>query len=269
MPIRREGAEQEIRREPVPLPVLPPEANQRPVRSRLVAGSGWIVAACFAGLWWVERPSTPPLERDKVEAEVDAGEEHPEEARIEADAVPPVVAIRLGEFSLDIAAAARSMVKRSRPPPGFRDDCSGFVSAVLTAAGIPMDGNTAQLYAIAEEHGLLHHDPLPTIGDLVFFDNTHDRNENGVWDDWHTHIAVVVDVDPEGTITLAHRGSERALVQMNVLPEHIQQHEEGGRLFNSYLRRKSLSDGKWELNLTGELWRAFAHVAPDVDWVAD
>jgi surface antigen len=130
-----------------------------------------------------------------------------------------------------------------------------------------MDGNTAQLYAVAEREGLLHHNPIPTIGDLVFFDNTHDRNRNGQWDDERTHIAVVVDVDPDGTITLAHHGSERALVSMNLLPERILEHEGAdGKLYNSYLRRKSIADGKWELNLTGELWAAFAHPAADVDW---
>ncbi|MBA2320928.1 MAG: CHAP domain-containing protein [Deltaproteobacteria bacterium] len=184
-----------------------------------------------------------------------------------AEVVPGPIEIALGAFSMDVATAARELVARPRSPPGFRDDCSGFVSAIFTAAGIPMTGNTASLYDRAEEEGLVHHRPIPTIGDIAFFDNTHDRNRNGRWDDLRTHIAVVVDIEPDGTLLLAHHGSERALIHMNLLPEHIGEHETGdGRLLNSWLRRRSASDGGWDLRLTGLLWSGFAEIAPDVDW---
>ncbi len=235
------------------------------------AGALLVTCALAATLWLQPRARREPIEplpasEAEAEAEAEVGVELPADAPVEPIEVDGTT-VRLGEFSMDIASAARRLVAARRPPGGFRNDCSGFVSAILTSSGIPMDGNTAQLYDVANREGLLHHDPIPTIGDLAFFDNTHDRNENGAWDDARTHIAVVVDVEPDGTILLAHHGSERALVRMNLLPEHIQQHEgDDGRLYNSYLRRKSLSDGKWEINLTGELWAAFAHPAPDVDW---
>ena len=104
----------------------------------------------------------------------------------------PEPTVKLNAHSAQIAARARSLL--DRPNRAFRDDCSGYVSSVYTAADIEMDGTVAEIYAIAEDAGLLHHHPIPTIGDLVFFDNTHDRNGNGKWDDTRTHIGVVVDL---------------------------------------------------------------------------
>lgn len=283
MAIRRENAAPQValppRAEPPPPRVEPAHRSPHVARDLPVvawtralwmglAGAGaCLVTGALVATLTLPRVRWAPIEAPVAE-EADVGVELPADAPVEPVSVESAGAtVRLGDFSMDIASAARRLVGAKRPPGGFRDDCSGFVSAILTASGIPMDGNTAQLYDVASREGLLHHDPIPTIGDLAFFDNTHDRNENRQWDDARTHIAVVVDVEPDGTILLAHHGSERALVRMNLLPEHIQQHEgEDGRLYNSYLRRKSLSDGKWEMNLTGELWAAFAHVAPDVDW---
>jgi hypothetical protein len=258
------------RRPPSPPASPPPSAVVSTRRWQAIAAVGWAVAAALAVRSGWPRPAgapTPPpnpavIAREEL-SEDGAGEEREDLARVD----DPGSTIQLGEFSLDVAAAARALVRRSRPPSGFRDDCSGFVSAVYTAAGIPMDGSVAQLYAVAERAGVLHHNPVPTVGDLAFFDNTHDRNGNRRWDDLRTHIAAVVDVEPDGTVVLAHKGSERALIQMNLLPDRIAVHEDGDRLYNSFLRRKSLADGRWELNLTGELWSGFAHVAPEVDWV--
>jgi hypothetical protein len=246
----------------------PPRDPARWLAGAVAIAAAVSIASFAAGMWFAipAVPTARALPRPEPAAAL-ATAEIGEELAEDAEVVPGPAEVKLGEFSLDVASAARELVARPRPPPGFRDDCSGFVSAIFTAAGIPMTGNTASLYARAEEEGLVHHDPIPTVGDLAFFDNTHDRNGNGRWDDERTHIAVVVDVEPDGTILLAHHGSERALIRMNLLPESIGVHEaEDGRLLNSWLRRRSPSDGGWDLRLTGLLWTAFAEVAPDVDW---
>ncbi len=36
------------------------------------------------------------------------------------------------------------------------------------------------------------------LGDLVFFDNTYDRNGDGKFDDRITHVGIVVGFDKEG-----------------------------------------------------------------------
>ena len=175
----------------------------------------------------------------------------------------PEPTVKLNAHSAQIAARARSLL--DRPNRAFRDDCSGYVSSVYTAADIEMDGTVAEIYAIAEDAGLLHHHPIPTIGDLVFFDNTHDRNGNGKWDDTRTHIGVVVDVDPAGTARIAHRGSRYAILEMNLM-HPMTQKDEAGETINSHLRRYAASD-TWSLYLASQMWTAFASIHPEVDWV--
>ncbi|HHO51683.1 MAG TPA: hypothetical protein ENK18_12615 [Deltaproteobacteria bacterium] len=164
--------------------------------------------------------------------------------------------VRLREHSEDVARSARLAV-RDGVLPGFREDCSGFVSSVYTASGIDMDGRVATLWEAALDRGLLHHDPIPVIGDLAFFDNTWDRDGDGRFDDERTHIAVVVDVEPDGTIWMAHHGSKRAMIRMNLLDPR----DEGS---NSVLRLDP--GGPLGLTRTGELWVGFLTVDPEQDW---
>ena len=172
--------------------------------------------------------------------------------------------IRLTQYSMRIAAAARHLVDH-KPARRWRDDCSGFVSAVMTRAGVPMDGHVASIWASAEKNGAIHHNPIPAVGDLVFFDNTHDRNHNNEWDDRRTHIAVVVDVYPDGTILMAHNGSSRRLIHMNLLEPHVHE-SDAGEPKNSWLRRHGYGDDI-PLYLTGQLWAGFATVSDATAWL--
>lgn len=163
-----------------------------------------------------------------------------------------------------IAQAARRALATGTP--GFRDDCSGFVSAVLTAAGVPADGDTSRFFDLALEHGTLHHDPIPQVGDLVFFDDTHDRNRDGLWNDPLSHIGVVVDVSPEGVATFAHAGlgSGRALGVLDTRHPDVT-HLDGERV-NTGLRNARPGDPAGSRYNAGALWVGFAHVEAGQDW---
>jgi hypothetical protein len=171
--------------------------------------------------------------------------------------------LRFTSQSMDIAAAARQLLEQ--PNRSFRNDCSGYISSVFTAAGIEMDGTVAELYAIAAQEELLHHHPIPRIGDLAFFDNTHDRNKNGAWDDPRTHIGVVVDVEPDGTAWIAHKARSYDLIPMNLM-EISTKAAADGRLINGSLRRTGSND-QWSMYRAGQLWSGFATVDPDVAWL--
>jgi len=171
--------------------------------------------------------------------------------------------LKFDAWSLEVAAAARSLL--DTPDWRYRDDCSGYVSSVYTHSGVPMDGTVAELYALAETRGSIHHHPIPRIGDIAFFDNTHDRNANGEWDDLRTHLGVVVDVEPDGTIVIAHKGSKRSLLRMNLM--HPMTHEdETGREINGHLRRYGGARDTWAMYLSSQLWTAFATVDPELTW---
>ncbi len=164
--------------------------------------------------------------------------------------------VRLGAHSEAVARQARLAV-RDGGIDGFREDCSGFVSAIYTAAGIAMDGRVVTLWEASWRANLIHHEPIPAIGDLAFFANTWDRNGNGRFDDDLTHIAVVVDVEEDGTVWMAHHGSKRAMIRMNLL-------DPGRERSNSVLRLDE--GGPLGLTRTSQLWVGFAGVDPDLDW---
>ena len=171
-------------------------------------------------------------------------------------------------FGLRVASTAR--VQLRRPDRDFRDDCSGYVSAVMTAQGIDMDGRVATIYERAVANFAVHWDVEPIAGDLVFFDDTHDRNHNGVLDDDLTHIGIVLDVEPDGTVVFSHAGlsSGRGIGRMNLHRPDDREDAEGVRL-NSTLRNPRPWDPPGTVYLTGQLFAGFARVQPGIDWTVN
>jgi len=152
----------------------------------------------------------------------------------------------------DIAAGAAKLLGKRRLEVGeqsFRYDCSGMVCAAYATTGQRLSGSSKSLYEEAVGAGILHTERLPRPGDIAFFDNSYDRNNNRRRDDELTHVALVESVDEAGTITLIHLGSGTVgRIQMNLLRPN-------DASVNSYLRAPSDRDGG--PRLTGELWRAF------------
>ncbi len=207
----------------------------------------------------VETPPRPVVQEDLVRAKAAVG------LMLYAATVPDSAPPPVDPFREDVKIAAEDNLYDLTP--GFRDDCSGFVSAVFSQAGAPMDGTVATIWALALKNGAVHYRPIPEVGDLVFFDNTHDRNGNGDLDDELTHIGVVVKVDSDGTATFAHGGTSRGRVygRINVLRYWETKDDRGERL-NSYVRDPEPWDPVEASYLAGELWVAFATVDPDQDW---
>jgi hypothetical protein len=169
------------------------------------------------------------------------------------------------ELALELAAAARHYLDHR--PPGFREDCSGFVEAILTRVDRPIYGTVAQMYEAAVTLDTVHHRQVPFLGDLVFFHNTYDRNRNGKQDDLYSHIAVVIDLEPDGTIVMAHHGSQRSILRMNLDPERVHLKEDAnGKTINDVLKYRYDAPFNWPLRLTSQNWAAFATVREGDDW---
>ena len=152
----------------------------------------------------------------------------------------------------------------------YRDDCTGAVLAVYAAAGINLGahfhkyrGNgVARLHQMMRDHRL-HFAAAPHVqpepGDIVFFDNTWDRNGNGRWDDELTHMGVVVAVDRRGTISYLHNH-----VRRGVVIERMNLRRPDARELNAPLRQRgSPRDGSGR-GLASHLARGFgrAHLLP-------
>lgn len=168
-------------------------------------------------------------------------------------------------FARRVATEARYQL--THPDLRFRDDCSGFVSAVFTEVGVEMDGVVSSIYDLAAVHGTIHWSTTPRVGDLVFFDDTHDRNGNGRWDDTLTHIGIIVDVEPDGTAVYAHAGTRRGrqLGRINVA-HPMQRRDADGKEINTYLREPNGDEDPIAAYLSGALWVGWATVDPELDW---
>lgn len=145
-------------------------------------------------------------------------------------------------------------------------DCAGVVRAIYIAHGIDLfDGvdtgrnvnGVRLIYEHVHGQGRIHAGPVVHPGDLVFFDNTWDYNEDGKANDPLTHVGIVERIESDGTIVFISRVSQAIeRYRMNLAYPHVHQ-TAGGRILNDYMRRKRSSDGDGTRYLTGELFAAF------------
>ena len=151
--------------------------------------------------------------------------------------------------------------------PALRiEACNGLIEDVLLDAGYPMRGRVTMLYAQMEDEGWVHKEQLPFPGDIVFFDYTYDSNHNGRADDLLSHIAIVIDVDTDGTVHMVHRSSS-GIKPLTLNLRYPSQHKRGDKVINSYLAARGY--GKEGRQLAGELWKAFATVEGHPDGLVD
>ena len=151
----------------------------------------------------------------------------------------------------------------------FPSDCSNFVRGVYSAADLdlmslghehPGANGVALLHHFTDRYGE-NHTGQPAPGDLVFFDDTWDRNGNGRLDDPLTHVGIVDEVDEDGTAWVIHL-SGRGVVRdpMNLARPH-DRYDENGKAINAWLRAKSSRDPPNASRLMGELFAGFGRVA--------
>jgi hypothetical protein len=130
----------------------------------------------------------------------------------------------------------------------FRRDCSGYIEAILSTLGHDIGGfinsygirtnGVTQIYEYVERSGSIYKDEPPKKGDLIFFSNTYDMNQDGKINDGLSHIGIVTNVDEDGTVSFRHviRG-EVETDYINLTKPTL--HSYKGRIINSYLRRAS------------------------------
>ena len=98
----------------------------------------------------------------------------------------------------------------------------------------------------------------PQAGDLVFFSNTYDRDEDERPDDWFTMVGVVEKIDSDGTVQFI--GWTNGRVQrlwMNLDLPSAERNESLSKTLNSQLRAKSITDRPFTRYFAGELFAAY------------
>ncbi|MGE0643095.1 MAG: hypothetical protein AB7P24_05450 [Nitrospira sp.] len=164
-----------------------------------------------------------------------------------------------------VESAARLVGARTITSQGKRIayDCAGVTRAVFLKYGMDlyqtgsqeMNANGVRLiYNHVRRYGVVHRGPDVRPGELVFFDNTWDFNGDGEANDPLTHIGIVEEVEPNGTVTFISRvASAIERYRLNLDQPHVHKSPDG-RILNDYIRRKRPRDPADRARLTGELF---------------
>ncbi|GAC1343298.1 MAG: hypothetical protein NVSMB23_16980 [Myxococcales bacterium] len=165
-----------------------------------------------------------------------------------------------GSLGMVLAAARASLGKPTK-------DCSGFVESMYRRAGVdllaearPGDGGVRALARYVHKHGRWHTRKVPAPGDLVFFHNSYDRDENGKLDDLFTHVGIVDEVGADGTAQIIHSTNHGIVREpMNLLRPHAPR-DSAGHPINAVLRRKRAHEPRHTPHLMSELFAGFGTV---------
>lgn len=152
-------------------------------------------------------------------------------------------------------------------------DCSNFVRAVYwKALGVDLfyesvssgaaSSNARSGCLLLHAYFLKKHrfNRNPQKGDVVFFDNTYDKNRNKRWDDPLTHVGLVESIEKDGTISYIHgnTGNPKAIKKAYLNTRYPSTYQKSGKIINTYLRKKytweTISQRK---QLSGQLVKGF------------
>ena len=141
----------------------------------------------------------------------------------------------------------------------FAMDCSGVVSALYWRAGLDLQsayprytgGGAARIHAWLDDESLLSRPDAPAPGDLIFWDNSYDRNGNGLADDELTHIGMAVSVDSSGVVTYVHHDYISGVTFASMYPP-----DPSDTSRNSGMRMRSLGPTPGGGMTSGDLYRS-------------
>ena len=149
---------------------------------------------------------------------------------------------------------------------GMRDafDARGFLHHLLEVGDVRLPGVKSKplvrdVYRALRSQHLTYDRKDPQPGDLVFFHNTVDANEDGRQNDWYSLVGVVEAVGEDGTIALIlPLDGEVSRRVMNLRHPEARRLESSGAVLNDVLRQKRLDDPPYAQYLAGELYAGFA-----------
>ncbi|TSC28422.1 CHAP domain-containing protein [Corallococcus sp. Z5C101001] len=147
--------------------------------------------------------------------------------------------------------------------PTVSDDCSGMTRLAFQQRRLdllpddvsPDENGVTAIHRKASALGMLTDTPTP--GTLVFFQNTFDRNRDGLLNDGLTHIGIVERVGADGTVTFVHKSGGRVKRSRFNLQQPEVRRDAKGQVLNDWLRRQGKKTRGY---LAGELVAGFAAV---------
>ena len=160
---------------------------------------------------------------------------------------------------------------------GFMLDCIGTVSAIYYGMSLDVqkdfdlysgDG-VNRLWMTLRERNAIFTDRLPRPGDVVFWSNTHDANNDGDRiHDPRTHAGIVLAVDDDGTISYVHENLYSGIVieQMNLLRPTTARDEKGKKINSGMAIATKPGDPLPVHTLSGDVFDSFGDVLGSDDY---
>lgn len=151
--------------------------------------------------------------------------------------------------------------------PANSSHSARYIHAVLKANEIDLGSeartSVPELYRACRSAGEVYHSNRPNIGDILFFHNTADLNEDGRNNDWFTLVGIIEDVHRNGTIDfLAFDQGQVRRHQLN-LDEANRHSAAPGTILNSRLRPERSDDPPFTQYLAGQLFAGFCNILGD------
>lgn len=142
-----------------------------------------------------------------------------------------------------------------------------YISAVLKANEVDLGeeatSSIPELYRACRAQGEIYHSNRPNIGDILFFHNTEDINQDGRNNDWYTLVGIIEAVRRDGTIDFLvyHRGQVgRRHINLDEAGRHS---STSGEILNSRLRIARDDDPPFTQYLAGQLFAGFCNILGD------
>ena len=138
---------------------------------------------------------------------------------------------------------------------------AAYAHAVLSVNEIKLSDEAAEsvpaLYRECRQAGGMYHSNRPNVGDLVFFHNTYDANQDGRNNDWYTLVGIIEGANTQGGVDfLAFHDGRVQRMQVNL-------DASGDRQSNSRLRVEAADDPPFTQYLAGQLFAGFCDILGD------
>ncbi len=167
----------------------------------------------------------------------------------------PVASPALATSSLSSISTANNRSNASTPEHAANYVWTAYATNQI---GLPQEAraNIPALYRACRQDGEVSHSN-PRIGDMAFFHNTFDANDDTRNNDWYTHVAIVENIDPSGQITLlGYQSKQLQRFRMN-LEQVDAATSRDGTVLNSEIRVRSNKEAPFTQYLSGQLFAGY------------
>jgi hypothetical protein len=164
------------------------------------------------------------------------------------------------------SSANKKKKSSSKNRPASIRNAARYVAAVYRLNDVSLteeqQSSIPALYRKCRANHAVYTDGPPAAGDLVFFHNTIDANDDGRNNDWYTHVGLVESARNGVVSVLSYRKGSVQSFRMSLKHASKRRHE--GEVVNAQIRPKQSGDPPYSQYLAGQLFAGYCSLLGDV-----